>query len=212
MIVVVDYGMGNCNSIVNMFRKVGANVCISNDPQTIAEARGIVLPGVGSFDNGMRKLNQTGLLSHLEDAVLRRKVPFLGVCLGMHLLFDHSEEGQERGLGWVPGKVIKFNFSDAALAGLKVPHMGWNRAAMKSGSSFIDAVSADDDRRYYFVHSYHAVCENQADILTTTTYGYEFVSGVERENILGFQFHPEKSHRYGVQLFTKFHEAVSNYA
>lgn len=212
MIVVVDYGMGNCNSIVNMFRKVGANVCISNDPQTIATARGIVLPGVGSFDNGMRKLNQTGLLSHLEDAVLRRKVPFLGVCLGMHLLFNHSEEGRERGLGWVPGKVIKFNFSDAALAGLKVPHMGWNRAQMKSGSSFIDAVSADDDRRYYFVHSYHAVCENHSDILTTTTYGYEFVSAVERGNILGFQFHPEKSHRYGVQLFTKFHETVSNYA
>lgn len=212
MIVVVDYGMGNCNSILNMFRKVGANVCISNDPQVLATARGIVLPGVGSFDNGMRKLNQTGLLSHMEEAVLHRKVPFLGVCLGMHLLFNHSEEGQEPGLGWVSGKVVRFNFADEKFSGLKVPHMGWNRAAIRKGSSFIDAVSADDERRYYFVHSFHAVCENDSDILATTTYGYEFVSGVQRDNILGFQFHPEKSHRYGVQLFKQFNELVNNYA
>lgn len=212
MIVVVDYGMGNCNSIVNMFRKVGAHACISNDPQVLATARGIVLPGVGSFDNGMRKLNQTGLLSHMEDAVLRRKVPFLGVCLGMHLLFDNSEEGQEPGLGWVSGKVVRFDFSDEKLSGLKVPHMGWNRAVIKKNSPFIGAASADDECRYYFVHSFHAVCEDDSDILATTTYGYEFISGVGRDNIFGFQFHPEKSHRYGVKLFKQFNELVNNYA
>lgn len=211
MIVVIDYGMGNCNSIVNMFRKVGANVCVSSDSQVLASASGIVLPGVGAFDNGMKKLKQTGLLTHMEDAVLRRKVPFLGVCLGMHLLFDSSEEGQEAGLGWVPGKVVRFDFTGRDLSRLKVPHMGWNRVAVKQESPCID-IEDDDDRRYYFVHSYHAVCSDHAHVLATTNYGYEFVSAVVRDNIFGFQFHPEKSHRYGFQLFKQFNEHVKSHA
>lgn len=211
MIVVIDYGMGNCNSIVNMFRKAGASACISSDPHAIATASGIVLPGVGAFDNGMKKLKQSGLLSALEEAVLRRKVPFLGVCLGMHLLFEQSEEGREPGLGWVAGSVVRFNFTDD-LIDLKIPHMGWNRAEFKSDTSFLDDVCTDDDRRYYFVHSYHVVCTQSADVLATSHYGYDFVSAVERGNILGFQFHPEKSHRYGHQLFKKFIELVNNYA
>lgn len=211
MIVVIDYGMGNCNSIVNMFKKVGAPVCVSSDPQTLATASGIVLPGVGAFDNGMKKLRQTGLLAQIEDAVLRRKIPFLGVCLGMHLLFESSEEGQEAGLGWIPGKVVRFNFSDSKYSGLKIPHMGWNRIAEQKDSPCIDS-TRDEDRRYYFVHSYHVLCEETSDVLATTTYGYDFACAVARDNIFGFQFHPEKSHRYGFQLFKKFNELVNGYA
>lgn len=211
MIVVIDYGMGNCNSIVNMFKKVGADACVSSDPQVLAAAKGIVLPGVGAFDNGMKKLRETGLLACIEEAVLYRKVPFLGICLGMHLLFEASEEGSEPGLGWLRGKVVRFKFPAGKLSSLKIPHMGWNEMTVISEVPPF-SIAADENRRYYFVHSYHVACADDSDVLATSEYGYEFASAVARENIIGFQFHPEKSHRYGFQLFKQFNEFVKNHA
>lgn len=206
MIVVLDYGMGNTASIVNMIHRVGGDAIISNDPQQIIDAKALILPGVGAFDNAMQKLNDSGLVKLIRLRVLKDKIPFLGICLGMQLLFDSSEEGTFPGLGFIPGEVKRFNFSDLNLLSLKVPHMGWNVVQSPNGSCLFDGF--EEVPRFYFVHSYHTVCAESEHIVATCDYGYQFTCAVQKDNIFAVQFHPEKSHKYGMQLFENFLEQL----
>jgi len=197
-VVIADYGMGNLESIANMMRKVGGSPLISGDPSVIAQAGKLVLPGVGAFDKGMSALAETGIRDAVHVAANQGSV-LLGICLGMQLLMDSSEEGTLPGLGLVPGRVCLFPKD----VGLKVPHMGWNHANPAKNSPLF-SLGAEETPRYYFVHSYYAKCAERADVATTTHYGLEFASAFSRKNILGVQFHPEKSHRYGMALIRRF--------
>lgn len=209
MIVIVDYGVGNAASIMNMIRKADGNAIISSDIEQINSASAIVLPGVGAFDSGIVKLKQSGLIDVVQSRVLQDKIPFLGICLGMQLIFEKSEEGQMPGLGWLKGEVKKFNFSDVSLdKPLKIPHMGWNVIRPVNFETLY--MNMEQQARFYFVHSYHVVCEDKSDILAKATYGYDFTCSVNHENIWGVQFHPEKSHRFGVQFFKNFLKIIEH--
>jgi glutamine amidotransferase len=201
MIVVVDYGAGNIGSILNMFKRLGADIIASSDPSIIENATKLVLPGVGSFDLGMTKLIDSGVVEVLNKKVLIDKIPILGICLGVQLMTEGSEEGELAGLGWFKARTIKFRFTDQQ-ADLKIPHMGWNDTFYKKDSKIFN--KDDEEYRYYYVHSYHISADNELDILSTASYGYEFVSGLERDNIIGLQFHPEKSHSFGMKIFKNF--------
>ena len=197
-----DYGMGNLGSVLNMLKRVRAHdSIITSDLCQIEEAEKLILPGVGSFKKAMQNLDRSGFLPVLKKKVLQEKTPIMGICLGMQLLFEHSEEGNYEGLGWVAGKVVRFSFEENN-GQLKVPHMGWNIIKSKKESPLIQNMYYEN--KFYYVHSYHAICKYEEDILLTTRYGYDFVSGVEKENIYGFQFHPEKSHKYGKKLLENF--------
>lgn len=205
MITVVNYGMGNVGSIANMLKKIGAEACISAEPSVIAKAEKLILPGVGAFDNGMANLERSGLIPILNECVLGRGVPIMGLCLGMQLFGRRSEEGRSAGLGWIDAETVRFRF-EPQNGGLKVPHMGWNRVQIADRPSPLQGMPAET--RFYFVHSYHMVCADPSVVMTTTEYGCTFVSGVKRENIIGVQFHPEKSHRFGMELFRNFVRAA----
>lgn len=208
MIVILDYGIGNVNSILNMLNHVGGEAVISSDLDIIEKANALILPGVGAFDNGMRKLQSSGFLPVINDKVLNRNTPILGICLGMQLLFDSSEEGNLSGLGFIPGNVTKFNFSHLDESSqLKIPHMGWNIVNTKDDNKLFSNVN--EQQRFYFVHSYHVNCKDPSDKLASTKYGYEFVCAVNRKNIWGAQFHPEKSHKFGMNFFKNFIKEVS---
>ncbi len=203
MIVIIDYGAGNIGSIINMLKKLGTEVSASNDAEVINKADKLLLPGVGSFDSGISKLQQSGVIEVLNKKVLADKTPILGICLGVQLMTKGSEEGVLPGLGWFDATTVKFKLTDAS-ARLKIPHMGWTDTVIKKPSRLFNM--DDEEYRYYYVHSYHLLPNNATDILTTAVYGYEFVSGLERENIMGVQFHPEKSHKFGMRLFKNFIE------
>lgn len=209
MIKVLDYGMGNTASMLNMIRKAGGQAELCSDSNELESASMIILPGVGAFDNGIEKLKDSGLLEPLKQKVFEEKVPFLGVCLGMQLLFEKSEEGEFPGLGWIRGEVIRFDFSRVEQEKtLKVPHMGWN---LVKPSTYVNVFSGlEKEARFYFVHSYHVNCHDPDDVLATTHYGYEFTCSVRHDNIWGAQFHPEKSHRFGVQFFKNFLKEVDH--
>jgi len=209
MIKVLDYGMGNTGSMLNMIHKAGGQAELCSRSEELEHASAIILPGVGAFDNGMYKLEQSGLLSTLIRKVLEDRVPFLGVCLGMQLLFEKSEEGERLGLGWLKGNVTRFDFSGLNLdRALKIPHMGWNIVSATTHENLYAGL--EDEARYYFVHSYHVNCSNRSDVLATAYYGYEFTCSVRHKNIWGAQFHPEKSHRFGVQFFKNFLKEVGH--
>jgi len=197
VIVIIDYGMGNLGSIQNMLRKVGAKVVISGKPDVIASADKLILPGVGSFDNGMSKLKELGLLTVLHQKVVAEKTPILGICLGMQLMTKSSEEGLTKGLGWINADTVRFTFSSNVY---RVPHMGWNTIAAVRQSKLMSDLG--DEPRFYFAHSYHVRCSDDAVVLARTTYAHEFISAIEHQNIAGVQFHPEKSHKYGMQLLS----------
>jgi glutamine amidotransferase len=200
MITIVDYKTGNLGSIQNILRRIGEESVVTSDRTLIARATKIILPGVGSFDTGMHNLASLGFLDVLNEKALVEKVPVLGICLGMQLLSEGSEEGSLAGLGWISGRNKRFIFSDTAE--YKAPHMGWNFIKeCKQGRLFTDMYP---DPRFYFVHSYYFEAEDISDILTTTTYEREFTSSVEKGNILGVQFHPEKSHKFGMKLLKNF--------
>ena len=203
MIIVVDYGMGNLGSIANMLKKIGAAAKVSSDIPEIEGADKLILPGVGAFDNGMTKLRELGLVDILNTKVLQDEIPILGLCLGMQLFTQMSEEGELAGLGWFEAQTIRFKF-DKDQQGLKIPHMGWNYIHIQKPSKLFEEMPQES--RFYFVHSYHPVCQNQQDVLATTFYGYDFPSIIMRDNILGAQFHPEKSHKFGMRLFKNFVE------
>lgn len=197
-ILVANYGMGNVGSIANMIRKVGGEAVITGESNAVAAAEKLVLPGVGAFDQGMRAIAERGLMAPLKEAA-ERGIPILGICLGMQLMMECSEEGQLPGLGLVPGDVRRFPTGDRLL---RVPHMGWNWIAVKKTCPLF--CGDDDDRRYYFVHSYYVSCGDSGDVAATTVHGREFVSAFQRGNLFGVQFHPEKSHRFGMALFKRF--------
>ena len=196
MIGIIDYGMGNVGSVESMINHLGYyKTKIVTTPEELRGVDKIILPGVGTFDNGMKNLKDSGLLDELNNQVLINNKPVLGICLGMQLLMEKSEEGKLNGLGWIKGECKKFRFPDKSL---KVPHMGWNVA------SPITNELCDNDSRFYFVHSYYVKCDEKDNIMLKTNYGMEFVSGVSKDNIFGVQFHPEKSHKYGMDLMKKF--------
>jgi glutamine amidotransferase len=205
MIVVVDYGVGNLGSIVNMFKKVGAKAVASSDPALIQAAEKLILPGVGAFDAAMRKFHETGLVPVVGQLVLEKKVPVLGLCVGLQLMTKGSEEGQVPGLGWFDAETIRFKF-DAHYAHLKVPHMGWNEAHICREHPLV--ADWDPESRFYFVHSYHVVSKDKDAVLAETEYGVTIHSILGRGNIMGVQFHPEKSHRYGMRLLKNFAENI----
>jgi len=201
MIVIVDYGMGNLGSLLNMLRRVGVRACVSTTVAEVAEAAKVILPGVGAFDAAMERIDtRPGLREALNTAALERRVPVLGVCLGMQLLVDGSAEGERRGLGWIPGEARRFESS----ATLKVPHMGWNVATPVAQAPLMKDVGPEP--RYYFVHSYYVQVADRASSWMTTTYGVTFDAAIGSGNIMGVQFHPEKSHRFGMQLLRNFAE------
>ena len=202
MIVIIDYGMGNLGSIANMFRKIGAESVITSDPLIIGTAKKLILPGVGAFDSGMANLWQRNLINVLNKRVLLDNIPILGLCLGMQLLTQKSQEGKSPGLGWIEAETVKFGFNTKE-TGLKIPHMGWNNIQVCREHPLFAGL--DKDSRFYHVHSYHVSC-SEPDVIARTSYGYSFVTAIARGNILGVQFHPEKSHKFGVRLLKNFVE------
>lgn len=201
MIAIVDYDMGNVGSIANMLRKIGEPAVITSDPREIAKATKLILPGVGAFDTGMANLERGGMLPMLTEMVVGGRTPVLGICLGMELLSKRSEEGLCEGLGWLDAQTVRFHFGPTTPP-LNVPHMGWNSVRADDGSTLLRGLP--DDARFYFVHSYHVRCADASDVSGWTKYGYEFASVVERGHVMGTQFHPEKSHKYGMALLRNF--------
>jgi glutamine amidotransferase len=203
MITIVDYGTSNLGSMKNMLKKIGVETRFASVPSDIEDATKIIVPGVGAFDAGMRALNGSGMVPVLNRKALEERVPILGVCLGMQLMTRGSEEGKLEGLGWIAADTVRFD--QASHPGLRVPHMGWNEVKKRKA----DPVVADmpEETRFYFAHSYHVACDDAADVLLEATYGETFPAAVARGNIIAAQFHPEKSHRFGMWLLRNFVEA-----
>ncbi len=199
-IAVVDYGMGNIGSVCKMLRFVGADPLVTSDPGVLSLADRIVLPGVGHFDRAIMNLRGLGLTEHLRHLVLEERKPLLGICLGMQLLCGSSEEGSLPGLGLLDAHVRRFEFPDSTR--LKVPHMGWCSISERKASPLLRGI--DGRSRFYFVHSYFVACNDRRDVLAEATYGFPYVAAFERDNVTGVQFHPEKSHRFGIQMFRNF--------
>jgi imidazole glycerol-phosphate synthase subunit HisH len=199
-IVIIDYGMGNLHSILRKFERIGQTCEITGDPGKIMAADKLVLPGVGHFANGMKKLYELGIIDILNEKVLIKKTPVLGICLGMQLFAKFSEEGYTNGIGWLDSKVVRFKVSDTLK--FKIPHMGWNSINISKRSILLKDIP--ENSLFYFVHSYHMSCNQPEDILATTVYNYSFVSAVEQDNIFGTQFHPEKSFEIGEQVLLNF--------
>lgn len=202
MIQIIDYGMGNSGSISNMLLKLGGNFAIATTPEQLDGASLIILPGVGAFDNGVNRLKERGFDVAIQAALRNPELKFLGICLGMQLLFDRSAEGTTEGLKLIPGEAVKFSPTSTDV---KVPHMGWNQARQVRQGTLMDGVF--DGARFYFVHSYHVTCDDEW-VVCKTHHGYDFPSVVSKDNVYGAQFHPEKSHRFGLQLLKRFVEAT----
>ena len=201
-IVIIDYGMGNLRSIEKNLQRSGYTPKISSDPEIIRSADKLILPGVGHFANGMKNLEDLNLIDLLNTKVIEQKTPILGICLGMQLFGKKSEEGDVKGLGFINSETIKFNVSDKQK--YKIPHMGWNSINKVKDSPLLNSIHQED--LFYFVHSYHLINNAKDDILTLTEYDYDFTSAIEKNNIYGVQFHPEKSHKQGLQLIKNFIE------
>jgi glutamine amidotransferase len=203
-IAVVDYGMGNLGSVMNMFRRIGIAAVRTSDAKEIAKAAKLVLPGVGAFDRGMESIQKLGLRDVLTQKVTGERVPILGICLGMQLMCRESEEGVAAGLGWMDAKVVRFAFAPKpGEPSPKVPHMGWDYVTAPRPHPLLARLGGD--ARYYFVHSYHVVCSEPQDCLLASDYGgIRFTAAMARGNMVGVQFHPEKSHRFGIALFRSF--------
>ena len=200
MISIVDYGVGNLASVKNMLKKVGYESVLAADPPTIEAASKIILPGIGAFDHCMKQFNDSGLREAVTRKVLEDKTPLLGICVGLQMLMENSEEGVEPGLGWIAGKTVKFK--KEKIGDLKIPHMGWTNVRLEKKSALTENLG--DQPRFYFVHSYYVQPENKSDELLSANYGYDFTAAISRDNIYGAQFHPEKSHKYGMKILENF--------
>ncbi len=199
MIAIINYGMGNLGSVQNMLKRVGVQSVLITHPDQLNGVTKIILPGVGAFDTGMNYLAKDGWIPKLNELVLVKKVPILGICLGMQLMTNSSEEGKNQGLNWVNAQTKKFPSSVE-----RIPHMGWNRVTESKQSRLLGNL---EDHKFYFVHSYYVDVQNADDMLLQTTYkSVNFCSAFEHENIIGVQFHPEKSHRYGLEVLKNFSE------
>ncbi len=201
-LIIIDNGLSNIGSLMNMLKKIGAEFMPSCNPFDVQEAEKIILPGIGAFDAGMKRLSDLGLVDALNEKAMVQKIPVLGICLGMQLMANGSEEGRMKGLSWFDAEVVRFKFAESAP--LKIPHMGWNFVSLKKKSRLFENFS--DHPKFYFVHSYHFKTNKENDQLCVTNYGYDFASAVESGNIAGVQFHPEKSHKFGMQLLRNFVE------
>ncbi len=199
-ILIVDYGMGNLHSVKKVLDRMNVAVKVSSNPEDVAGCGKLILPGVGHFGKAISNLNKLNLTDSLNEAVLINKKPILGICLGMQLMAKRSEEGNSKGLSWFDTEVVKFNVSDKLK--YKIPHIGWNRIDIKKNSLLMKNISESSE--FYFVHSYHFSLNNLPDVVSETAYDYLFASAVEKENIFGVQFHPEKSHDAGAQLIKNF--------
>jgi glutamine amidotransferase len=207
MITIINYGLGNLGSVQNMLKRINAQSKITSNINEIEAAEKILLPGVGAFDSAIQKIDELNLRSILVHKAKVDKIPFLGICLGMQLLTRSSEEGILNGLDLVPAKTIKFNFSSPSLLEregerLKIPHMGWNYVKLNTQSKLTEGFSPE--HRFYFVHSYKVVCDDNTNSILKTNYGGDFDAAIQNENVYGTQFHPEKSHKYGMHLLTNF--------
>jgi glutamine amidotransferase len=200
MITIIDYKTGNLGSIQNILKRIGEDSVITSDKNEIDKATKLILPGVGTFDTGMKNLSALDLIDVLNKKVLVEKTPVLGICLGMQLLSRGSEEGSLSGLGWIDAFTVRFQFKDTVE--YKIPHMGWNFTNPVKNSRLFDNMYPD--ARFYFVHSYFFRANDKDDILASSNYEIEFTSAVEKGNILGVQFHPEKSHKFGMRLLKNF--------
>ena len=199
MVGIINYGLGNLGSIQNMLKVIGEKSVISSDMEELEKCDRYILPGVGAFDAGMNKLNESGLVRFIKEQALKEKKPVLGICLGMQMLGRKSEEGKLHGLELIPFDNIRFRLDDSEL---KVPHMGWDIVSFEKDHPLLKGL--EGTQRYYFVHSYHAVCDRNENVLMKCDYGYEFACAVAKENIMGVQFHPEKSHDFGMALLSNF--------
>ena len=200
MITIVDYGMGNLGSVLNMFKKVGAESKISSDLDEISRAEKILLPGVGAFDTAMQRIQDAGMQEVLNQKALVEKVPVLGICLGMQLLTNSSEEGVLPGLGWIGGSAL--SFKGRIDETLRIPHMGWNVAHIERKNAV--TIGYNGETRFYFVHSYFVKVADRSNSMMQSTYGLPFDSAIVKDNIFGAQFHPEKSHKFGMKFFENF--------
>ena len=201
MIAIIDYGLGNVRAFANLYTKSNIPFVIAKDTSDLENAQKIILPGVGSFDYAMQLLEASGMQETLSDMVLNHNVPVLGVCVGMQMLADSSDEGNLSGLGWIPGQVKRFE-SSSLNEEINIPHMGWNNINPVITSGLMEGL--DSNSRFYFLHSYYFNCENEDSLLATTHYGSEFACAVHRNNVYGVQFHPEKSHRWGAKILENF--------
>jgi len=200
MITIINYGLGNLGSVQNMLKRINVPCKITSDYREIEGAQKILLPGVGAFDSAIQRIDELNLRSVLVHKAKVDKIPFLGICLGMQLLTRGSEEGVLKGLDLVPAKTLKFKFPESA--NLKIPHMGWNFVKTNTASELTKNFTTN--HRFYFVHSYKVVCDNTINSILRTNYGEDFDAAIQNENVYGTQFHPEKSHRYGMELLTNF--------
>ncbi len=198
MITIIDYGMGNLGSVHNMFKRIGVVSKVTSDLDEVSKATKILLPGVGAFDNAMNRINKSGLREILDKKALEEGIPILGICLGMQLLTRGSEEGSVPGFGWIPADTIKFKANPK----LKVPHMGWNLVYPETKSKLTETLP--EESRFYFVHSYHVTVDSNENSILKTNYGVSFDSAIQKDNIYGTQFHPEKSHKFGMELLRSF--------
>ena len=201
MIGIVDYGSGNINAIARIYNNLNIKYNIISNPNNFDKVKKLVLPGVGAFDVTMKQLIDSGLRDKLDELVLLKKIPILGICVGLQVMGYGSEEGKLKGLGWIPGKVKKFDI-DSIMHKPKLPHMGWNKIINLKNHSIFNNI--DYDFGFYFIHSYYFECERKENILTSSIYGKEFSSSIYDRHIFGMQFHPEKSHGNGVQLMKNF--------
>jgi glutamine amidotransferase len=201
MITIVDYKVGNLGSIANMLKKIGVKSQVTSDRNIIEMAEKLILPGVGAFDNGMNNLTELGLVEILNKKVLGEKVPILGICLGTQLFTKGSEEGNKKGLGWLDADTVKFDVLKLDEK-LKIPNMGWNFVKQKKESRLFEGMYPEP--KFYFVHAYHLLCHVDENRLADSVFGYSYCSAIERDNIVGVQFHPEKSHKYGMKLLKNF--------
>ena len=201
MITIINYGSGNIQAIANIYKKLKVDYTIASEPKQVEGAKNIFLPGVGAFDETISKIDSTGFREVLDIEVLQNKVPIIGICVGMQILAESSEEGILKGLGYIKGKVKKLNSSDI-IHKPKLPHLGWNSIQINKQNKLLQNI--DPVFGFYFLHTYYFDCNDQNDVLTTTQYGINFASAVNRENVFGIQFHPEKSHQNGVKLLHNF--------
>lgn len=199
-LIIVDYGMGNLNSVKKCLDRMRVSSTVSSDPKAIIDAEKIILPGVGHFGKAMLNLKKLNLLEALNEAVLIKQKPILGICLGMELMAKEGEEGNAQGLGWLDAHIIRFNVLDKIKH--KIPHIGWNQIHIRKPSLLMNSIP--DLSEFYFLHSYHLRISNQSDILTETQHDYFYPSAIEKDNIFGVQYHPEKSHEVGAQLLNNF--------
>lgn len=201
MITLIDYGVGNIFAFQNVYKRLDIPTKIAKSSQDLMDAQKLILPGVGSFDYAMNRLNDSGMREKLDELVLEKKIPVIGICVGMQMMGNRSEEGKEEGLKWIDGDILKFD-EKLIQHRTKLPHMGWNDVVPVNNNTLFNGL--ERDAIFYFLHSFYFECKNPSDTIATSDYGISFSSAVNKDHIFGIQFHPEKSHHYGERLLHNF--------